>query len=175
MRRIGVTTASRLTAIGVVAVALVVPTRWTSAAQPPAQPPATPAPAAQPAGPPTTPSFTGDAGIMNFYIKAEKTGDFEAVMAKYKEALNKSDNAENKSAAAGLKLYKSLAPGPQGSTVYILMANPVVKGMDYSANGVVKVLTSVFPSEATQLYQQLKDAYVGHQPLNVQPVLDFSK
>jgi hypothetical protein len=161
-----------LTAIGLVAAALVIPTGGTIAAQPP--PPQTAAPA-QPAGPPTTPSFTGDAGIMNFYVKADKTADFEAVMTKYKDALSKSENADAKSALAGLKLYKSLSPGPQGSTVYILLADPVVKGMDYSANGVVKVLTEVFPSEVTQLYQQLKDAYVGHQPLNIQPAHVFGK
>jgi len=47
--------------------------------------------------------------------------------------------------------------------------------VDYSANGVVKLLSEVYPSEATQMFQQLKDAYVGHTPLNITRVLDFSK
>ena len=40
-------------------------------------------------------------------IKPDKTADFEAVLAKYKEALGKSDNPKRKEQLAGMKFFKS--------------------------------------------------------------------
>ena len=47
--------------------------------------------------------------VLNF-IKADKTGDFEAVIAKLKEALQKSDKPERKQQAASWKVFKSADP-----------------------------------------------------------------
>lgn len=177
MRRTGMTTTSRATAIGLLAATLVLPAARTGDAQtpPPAQTPPAQPPAAAPAQPPApVSSFSGDAGMMNYYVKPDKTADFEAIMNKYKEALSKTENADLKKAAAGMRLYKSLVAA-QGNTVYIMVVDPAVQGVDYSANGIIKALAAAFPSEGTQLYQQLKDAFVGNQPLNITPVLDFGK
>ena len=47
--------------------------------------------------------------VLNF-IKADKTADFEAVMVKLKEALQKSDKPERKQQAASWKVFKSPDP-----------------------------------------------------------------
>ena len=51
--------------------------------------------AQQPAAPARSPlAYSGDAGMIIHYVKADKAADFEMVMGKVKEALNKSDNAD---------------------------------------------------------------------------------
>ena len=88
----------------------------TTAPQTPAPPaaPATPPPAAEPraTGPPVPRTFTSDAGIIFSAIKPEKAADFEAVMARVKDALAKSTNPKRKQQAAAWRVFKSVEPGP---------------------------------------------------------------
>lgn len=176
MRRTGVMTRDRAAAIGFAAAALVVSTILSGYAQtpPPPQPPAAPAPATPPAQ-----TFSGDAGLIYTQIKPDKTADFEAVVAKYKEALTKSESADDKAMAAGMRLYKSPDPGPnvQGNptVLYVWVVNPTVKNADYSANAMVKSLAKAFPTEANGYFNQLKEALVGRSPLNLNLVNDFAK
>src|SRR3954468_18030256 len=69
--------------------------------------------------------FNGDAGITLIYVKPDKTADFEAAMARVKEALMKSEKPERKAQGQGLKLFKAVS-SPQGQ-IYVLLANPSVK------------------------------------------------
>ena len=101
----------------------------------------------------------GDATVMIVLIKPDKTADFEAVIAKYKEALAKNDKAARKEQLAGLKIYKSpTAMG--GNTAYIFSVDPVVKGEEYD---ITRVINEVFPSEVTEWFNKYKDAYAGRQ------------
>jgi hypothetical protein len=85
-------------------------------------------PPAQPAAP-AAPVLTleGDVALITILIKPEKTADFELVLNKLKEALAKSDKPERKQQAAGWKIFKSTQMA-QGSAVYIMRIDPVVKG-----------------------------------------------
>src|SRR5436853_4593858 len=75
------------------------------AQQPPAQqPPAQPAQQAQAVS--NARLFPNDAGMVLNFIKPDKTADFEAVMAKVKEALQKSEKPDRKQQAAGWKVFK---------------------------------------------------------------------
>src|SRR5262245_47239471 len=60
----------------------------------------------------TTPKrvFGADAGLVLNFIKPDKTADFEAVIAKLKEALQKSDKPERKQQAASWKVFKGVEP-----------------------------------------------------------------
>src|SRR5499425_485090 len=91
---------------------------------------AAPAQAAQAA--PTARTFGNDAGLVLNFIKADKTADFEAVMAKLKEALNKSDKPERKAQAAGWKIFKSPEPAAGGNVLYVFVIDPSVKDADYT-------------------------------------------
>src|SRR5579862_3956914 len=106
-----------------------------------------PAPQAQTA--PTTRVFGSDAGMVLNFIKTEKTADFEAVVAKLKEALAKSDKPERKQQAASWKVFKAVEPGPPGSALYVFFIDPPVKGADYTVSA---ILAEAFPQEVQALY-----------------------
>ena len=102
-------------------------------AQPaPAQAPAQPAPAAAP----KPVNFTGDMVLWAFTVKPDKTADYEQVLAKLKESLQKITRPEAKEQLAGWKVIKNATAQPDGSIVYIHVIN-VVKGADYSINNIV--------------------------------------
>ena len=118
---------------------------------------------------PTKPVLTldGDSAVLIVLIKPDKTADFEAVVAKYKDAFAKSDNAKRKEQLAGLKFFKSpTAMG--GNTAYIVIADPVVKGEEYD---ITRVIHEVFPSESTDMFNKYKEAFAGRQiiPINKLP------
>jgi len=99
----------------------------------------------------------GDAVVITMLIKPDKTADFESVLAKYKEAMEKSDKPARKEQLAGLKIFKSAQPA-QGNTVYILYVDPVVKDQEYDIS---RVIAEVFPVEVQDLFQKYKDAFAG--------------
>ena len=159
--------------IGVIAsglaILLVMPARAQDAPAP-AQPPPQPAPdapaqapaqpeAPAPAQPPSNPFVLGSqAGLFTYVIKADKTADFERVMAKLHEALANSDKPERRQQAAGWKLYKAAEPGPNGNAVYYNVIAPVLKGADYTPS---KIIAEVFPSEAQALFLLYRDAFAA--------------
>lgn len=113
--------------------------------------------AQEPAKPVLT--MEGDATVMIVLIKPDKTADFEAVIAKYKDALAKNDKAARKEQLAGMKIYKSpTAMG--GNTAYIFSIDPVIKGEEYD---ITRIINEVFPSEVTDFFNKYKDAYAGRQ------------
>ncbi len=77
---------------------------------------ATGASAQEPAKPVLT--LDGEAAMVTILIKPDKTADFEAVIAKYREAFEKSDKAERKQQLAGLKFFKS-SQQAQGNAIYL--------------------------------------------------------
>jgi len=129
--------------------------------QPPpasSQPPAAPSqPATPPAGATTRPApstepqpsaagarvFTGDAGLIFFPVKPDRTAEFEQIMAKLKEALQASADPVRREQAAGWKVFKALEPGPNNTTLYVFVIDPAVKGADY---GFWKTMYEAFPA-----------------------------
>ena len=125
--------------------------------------------AQEPAKDPAKPVLTldGEAAIVILLIKPDKTADFETVVAKYREAFAKSDNAKRKEQLAGMTFLKSPTP-VGGNTAYIFRVDPVVKDEEYD---ITRIIYEVFPSEATDMFNKYKDAYAGRQiiPLNKLP------
>lgn len=101
----------------------------------------------------------GDASVVTILIKGDKTADFEAVIAKYKEALGKSDNPKRKEQLAGMTFFKS-PTAVQGNAMYIIYVSPVVKGEEYD---ITRVVTEVFPVEVQEVYAKYKDSFAGRQ------------
>lgn len=102
-------------------------------------------------------ALDGDAATITVLIKADKTADFEAVLAKLKDSLNKSEKAERKQQAAGWTVYKT-SQAVQGNTAYIMIINPVVKGQEYD---ITRLIAEVFPTEVTEFFQKYKDSFAG--------------
>jgi hypothetical protein len=142
-----------------------------AAAQPPTPPPP---PAQQAAAAPAPRVFGSTTGVVLNFIKPDKTADFEAVVAKLKDALQNSANAQRKQQAASWKVYKSPDPGPGGSVLYVYIVDPVVKGADYT---VATILAEAFPAaELAALYKQYTEAYAsGQNFVNLALVSDLGK
>ena len=138
----------------------------------PTEPQPTPAePAQTPAAAPPR-SFTGDAGLIFFPVKIDKTADFEAIMAKLKVALAASTDPVKREQAAGWRVFKAAEPGPNNTALYVFLIDPAVKGGDYAF---WKTLYEAFPAEVQQLYRLYTAASAGGQTLlNLQLVQSFA-
>jgi hypothetical protein len=118
-------------------------------------------------------NFPNDGGMVLNFIKPDKTADFEAVMAKLKEALQKSDKPERKQQAAGWKVFKS--PDPAGANVlYVFIVDPSVKGADYQVSNII---AEAFPAaEATEILKKYADAYAqGMNIVNLSVIQELGK
>jgi hypothetical protein len=136
--------------------------------QPPAQQPAQQAQAAA-----TTRTFPGDAAMVLNFIKPDKTADFEAVIAKLKEALAKSEKPERKEQAKSWKVFKSPDPAQGGNSLYVFVIDPPVKGADYTVSN---ILAEAFPTEVNDLYKKYGESYAtGMNFVNLSLVSDLGK
>src|SRR5437762_5238003 len=130
-------------------------------------------PAQQAAAAPTKRVFASDAGMVLNFIKPDKTMDFEAVMAKLKEALQKSTKPERKQQAASWRVFKSPEPAAGGNVLYVFVIDPAVKGADYTVSN---ILAEAFPAEVQTLYKQYAEAYAsGQNFVNLSLVADLAK
>jgi hypothetical protein len=123
-----------------------------AAAQEPTPTPAQPAAEEKPVLP-----LEGDAVVMTVLIKPDKTADFEHVLNRLKEALQKSEKPERKQQAAGWKIFKATQQ-VQGNAAYIFVIDPVVKDAEYDIS---RLINEVFPSEVQELFAKYKDAFAG--------------
>lgn len=114
----------------------------------------------QQAAVPTSHVFGSDAGMVLNFIKPDKTADFEAVVAKLREALQKSDKPERGQQARSWKVFRAVEPAADGVTLYVFVIDPAVKGADYTVS---TILAEVFPNEVQALYKQYADAYAKGQ------------
>lgn len=154
----------------------------TDSPQPPAQQPGQEQPAGQqPAAPgDQQPSqqqpqanpfmFEQDAGMVMFFIKADKTADFEKVLNRLHVALANSDRPERRQMAQSWKVYKSAEPGPNNTVLYVNLMSPVLKGADYTPS---KILAEALPQEAQILFGMYRDAFAGISRAELELIADF--
>ncbi len=115
--------------------------------------------------------LTNDAGIIYFFVKPDKTADFEDLMNKLKDSLAKSEAPEAKQQAAGMKLFKN--PTPSATMVtYVMIIDPVVKDIEY---WFLSILYKAYPNDAQAIYQKWQDIKVapGQQIVNLALVTKF--
>ena len=129
------------------------------------------APAQAPAPEKPALPFKADAGLIILYVKPDKTADFEDLMNKLKDALSKSDAPEAKQQAASMKLFKNTAANPQ-MTVYVLVADPVVKDVEY---WFLPILYKAYPNDAQALFAKWQDIKVapGQLTFDLAQVMKF--
>jgi hypothetical protein len=119
-------------------------------------------------------TIQGDLALMSVAIRPDKTGDYEKVIAKLKEALTKSATPEAKQQLAGWKVLKMSTAMPDGNIVYTHVITPV-PGADYN---ILQVIYATFtdPVERQALYEMYKGAFAA--PLGLSSgtiVADLSK
>ena len=128
--------------------------------------------AAQPAANKTT--YNADAVIVMYAVNPGKDADYEQVLAKLRDALNKSTAPEAKQQLAGWKVIKASKPMPDGNVIYTHVISPVA-GADYN---ILQVLYGTFtdPTEQKTLYDLYRGAFVGNLGISSGTVVaDLSK
>ena len=113
-----------------------------------------PAPAASTAAQAYT--FATGAGLLFFYVRPDRTTDFEAVVARLSESLDGAQDATRRQQAASWRMFRS-AESVKESAIYVFSFDPAVPGADYDP---VKLLAETVPAEAQALYEKLKAAIV---------------
>ena len=117
--------------------------------------------------------FPNDGGMVLIFIKPDKTGDFEMVMGKLKEALMKSEKPERKQQAAGWKVFKS--PDPAGAnTLYVFVIDPSLKGADYQVSNIIA--EAFPPAEANDILKKYVDCFAqGMNIVNLNLIQELGK
>jgi len=140
---------------------------------PPQTPPAgqTPAAPAQPAAPKLV--FTGTTGVLLIQIKPDQTAAFEEMMAKLREGVAKSDDADLKARMAGFKVFKG-AEAFGANTLYMVIVDPTVKGAEYDLfQNLQKVMTQdeLRKPETQELFKKWVAAFAApYNKINLTPV-----
>jgi hypothetical protein len=104
--------------------------------------------------------FASDAGLVLNFVKPDKTADFEEVIGRLREALQKSEKPERKQQAASWKVFRAAEAGNGGSVLYVFKIDPAVSGADYRVS---TILLEAFPDEAQALYGRYAASYASGQ------------
>jgi hypothetical protein len=102
--------------------------------------------------------LSGSAAVLIHPIKSDKSAEFEDVLRRFTDALQRSTDPTRQRQAAGLKIAKADEPGPAGAVLYLFVVDPVVEGADYTMS---RVLAEAYPNEVAELWGKLRDAYAG--------------
>jgi hypothetical protein len=119
-------------------------------------------------------TMEGDLALWSVAIRPDKTGDFEKIMAKIKDALTKSTAPEAKQQLAGWRVVKMSKPMPDGNIIYTHVITPVA-GADYN---ILQVLYGTFtdPAEQKELYEMYRGAFAANLGISSGGVaVDLSK
>lgn len=110
-------------------------------------------------------TMEGDLALWSVAIRPDKTGDYEKVLAKVKDALNKSEAPEAKRQLAGWKVIKMMKAMPDGNIIYTHVITPVA-GADYN---ILQVLYATFkdPTEQKALYDLYRGAFAANLGANM--------
>jgi hypothetical protein len=116
-------------------------------------------------------TLAGGTALITVLIKPDRTADFEFVLGKLKEALQKSERPERKSQAAGWHVLKSGQP-VQGNAAYLMYIDPVVEGAEYD---ITRLIAEVFPVEVQQIFEKYRGAFAGRAITDLAPLLSMKQ
>jgi hypothetical protein len=109
--------------------------------------------------------------LLYVQIKPDKTADYEAVIAKLRQGLQKTEDASLRQAARGWKVFKADAAA-NGNTLYVHVVDPPAANADYR---IMQILYDAFPEERTALYEQYRDAFVGQSAVKLSLVANLGQ
>jgi len=111
-------------------------------------------------------TFPSGAGMLFFYVRPDKTADFDAVLARLNEALETVQDPARKAQASGWRIFKS-SEVVRDAAIYVFFFDPAPGGADYDP---VKLLGEVLPGEAQALYERLKTSIVRVERMGLSKV-----
>ena len=98
--------------------------------------------------------FPSGAGVLFFHVRPERSDDFEAIVKRLGDALERSIDPVRRQQAATWRIYKS-AEAPRDAVIYLFFFDPAVAGADYDP---IKVLSEDTPAELSGLFERLRAA-----------------
>jgi hypothetical protein len=107
-------------------------------------------------------TFEGDTALWTVAIKPDRTADFEQIMKRVHEALLKSADPQRQQQAAGWKVMRISKPLADGNVAYVHIVHPVVSGADYT---IMQLLYDAFPDERQKLYELYRGAFAQNLSL----------
>jgi hypothetical protein len=107
-------------------------------------------------------TFEGDTALWTVAIKPDRTADYEQVMKRVHEALLKSADPQRQQQAAGWKVMRISKPLADGNVAYVHIVHPVVSGADYT---IMQLLYDAFPDERQKLYELYRGAFAQNLSL----------
>jgi len=117
-------------------------------------------------------TFDSSVALWTVAVKPDKTRDFERVLARLRDGLQRSQQPERRTQAAGWKVLRLNTPLPDGNVAYVHLVDPVVPGADYT---VMQVLYEEFPDERQALYELYRGAFAANLSLALgAQVIDMS-
>jgi len=123
---------------------------------------------------PTKFTMDGDLSLWSVAVNADKTADYEQILAKVKDVLSKSSTPEARQQAAGWKVMKMSKPMADGKFIYTHLITPV-PGADYN---ILQLLYQTIkdPVEQKRLYELYRGAFGANLSLaSGTIVIDMSK
>jgi hypothetical protein len=87
--------------------------------------------------PPALTAFTGDVGLILYFVKPQRLAEFEHVLLEVRSVLQASASAELKQQARSWRVYKTEDPTTTGLRVYVSVADPAVSGADYALSSIL--------------------------------------
>lgn len=154
-------------ALGLIVGAWSATSAFTAAAQQPA-----PAQQAQTAA--ASRVFTSDVGLVLNFVKPDKTKEFEAIVAKVKDALTASATPARHEQAKSWRVFKAAEPAAGGAALYVFIVDPPVKDADYTVTTILG--ESLSSAEMTTVSKQYVESYAsGQNFVNLGLVSDLSK
>jgi hypothetical protein len=96
--------------------------------------------------------FPSDAGVLFFHVRPDRADDFEAIVRRVGEALERSTDPVRRQQATNWRIYKS-AETPRDAVIYLFFFDPAISGADYDP---IKVLSEDAPTELSALFERLR-------------------
>ena len=96
--------------------------------------------------------FPTGAGVLFFHVRPERADDFEAIVKRLAEALDRSTDPVRRQQAANWRIYRSVE-APRDAVIYLFFFDPAVSGADYDP---IKVLSEDAPAELSSLFERLR-------------------
>ena len=96
--------------------------------------------------------FPTGAGVLFFHVRPERAQDFEAIVKRIAESLDRSTDPTRRQQAAHWRIYRS-AETPRDAVIYLFFFDPAVSGADYDP---IKVLSEDAPAELSGLFERMR-------------------
>jgi hypothetical protein len=100
--------------------------------------------------------FPSGAGVLFFHVRPERADDFEAIVRRLGDALERSTDPVRRQQATSWRIYKSTET-PRDAVIYLFFFDPAISGADYDP---IKVLSEDAPAELSALFERLRLAVI---------------